>query len=148
METPKQIFRLEMFSFEIYSASLLRERKHWRKTTFDGDPLVSEVSGSIGSMVLPAGIGQHIDDDLSVIRPYSDIFDRVSNKNELNCDFTSIILFCATHGKQGTSTDQRRKTSTSRTVDFGVKPSVDQKYGSQYFQLKSNEDPNTDSMLL
>jgi len=71
-----------------------------------------------------------MDDDLSVARPKSPIFNR--NEELLEVDWSSVLTMCFVNGQS----DKRRISRAARSLDFGVKvefTTKNQFYGMQHF---------------
>ena len=137
IDSGSQLYCLETSSLEVYCATNLRKRKHWRQSHFF-DRHNEYFSHSPGPLIantvvtyVPSLTGQYIDganDVLSVARSFSDIFRR--NELVLKGDLMALLRHCATCGEVD---DSRRDGLFARVMDFGVKPELGTIYGKKFF---------------
>ena len=142
IERDSVLFCLETAPLEIYLASDLQNRFHWRESR-----LMSEDHHSLrplmrncAAMSIPADKDCHVDkltDTLSVVRSTSTIFQR----HNLKAHVFEVLLFCANNGE----ISRRHEESCSRVMDFGIKAEIQTEnhdmlvYGQKYFQMIEKE---------
>ena len=137
-----QLYCLETSTLEVYCATNLRKRKHWRQTRFI-DRRVDGSTNSPGPLIantivtyVPSSTSEYIDganDVLSVARSSSDIFRR--NELVLKGDLMALLRHCASCGAKD---DCRRDGWFARVMDFGVKPELGTIYGNKFFKTNNS----------
>ena len=127
-ETPDKLLRLDTSHLEIYSALLLGSRKHWRAPTLGvSNPVTCPL------LHIPVSAVQYLDDDLSVVRPGSDIFNRCQ-RTPLKADFQALAFLCCICGKTDNEEKRRKSDSDFCLLEFGIKPELQQVYGNHNFE--------------
>ena len=127
IETHHQPFSLELNAFEVYSATNLRKRLHWRETSKLPFP---EHRNSVVT-TMPSSVPMYIDsscDVISVVRRDSEIWKR--NASILQADMPALLSFCR---KKGKTDDKRRDSRTARILEFGSTTGTKTVHGNQHF---------------
>ena len=142
--SPGQVIKLEANPVEIYSADLLKNRSHGRRTVLvRNSPNDNSTAGA--EMIIRSNHLEYNDplDRLHVIRQHSSVFSEYAR--ETKTDIIGLLRFCLANGEQDLA---RRCENMHRVVNIGCKPELHlgdepvQVNGSKYFKNMTTEDEN------
>ena len=131
IDTGNELYELKAAPIEVYTATKLLDRHHWRisqsKQNFHSEKTKKIISSTVTSY-----IDFHAD-VLSVARPGSSFFESVA---PLKGYLSSLMKIVAMYGSTPNTTESRQESRASRYLDIGIKPELQGKcYGMTVFNI-------------